>query len=376
MDTAVTLPPRKKDWINIAFLSLTPIIGVFGTLAYALTFGVRWWEPVLFLVFYALVGLSVTAGYHRLFAHKGYEAHPLIQGFFLFFGAMAFQNGVLQWVSDHRVHHRYVDKDWDPYSIKRGGLFAHIFWLFYKRPPHETFDNAPDLKKNPLVMLQYRAANSIGIVAGLGIPTLIGWAFGRPLGGLLWGGFLRVVVIHHTTFFVNSLAHLYGSRPYSEETSARDNWLLAFVTNGEGYHNFHHRFPSDFRNGIRWYDWDPTKWLIRTLAAMRLADGLRRTDRATIEKTRLELAMRHAEGRFAHLTADVRELVRTRLDAAARFLERAAANRRRFLERAAANRRRAHSVKRSRLAERACLARARKERRAALALLSTTTEPA
>jgi stearoyl-CoA desaturase (delta-9 desaturase) len=375
MDTAVTLP-RKKDWINIAFLSLTPIIGVFGTLAYALTFGVRWWEPVLFLVFYALVGLSVTAGYHRLFAHKGYEAHPLIQGFFLFFGAMAFQNGVLQWASDHRVHHRYVDKDWDPYSIKRGGLFAHIFWLFYKRPPHETFDNAPDLKKNPLVMLQYRAANYIGIIAGLGIPTLIGWAFGRPLGGLLWGGFLRVVVIHHTTFFVNSLAHLYGSRPYSEETSARDNWLLAFVTNGEGYHNFHHRFPSDFRNGIRWYDWDPTKWLIRTLAAMRLADGLRRTDRATIEKTRLELAMRHAEGRFAHLTADVRELVRTRLDAAARFLERAAANRRRFLERAAANRRRAHSAKRSRLAERACLARARKERRAALALLSTTTEPA
>jgi stearoyl-CoA desaturase (Delta-9 desaturase) len=361
-----TIPEKKKkDWINIAFLSLTPVIGVFGTAAYALTFGVRWWEPVLFLVFYALVGLSVTAGYHRLYAHKGYEAHPLVQAFFLFFGAMALQNGVLQWASDHRVHHHYVDKDWDPYSIKRGGLWAHIFWLFYKRPPHETFDNAPDLKKNRLVMLQYRASNYIGIVAGLGLPTLIGWAFGDPLGGLLWGGFLRIVVIHHTTFFVNSLAHLYGSRPYSEETSARDNWVLAFVTNGEGYHNFHHRFPSDFRNGIRWYHWDPTKWLIRTLAAMRLADGLRRTDRATIEKTRLEIAMRHAEGRLAHLTADVRELVRIRLDAASRFVERAAANRRR-----------ARSVKRSRLAERACLARARKERRAALALLSTTTESA
>jgi stearoyl-CoA desaturase (delta-9 desaturase) len=358
--TVTTNPEKKKDWINIAFLSLTPLIGVFGTAAYALTFGVRWWEPVLFLVFYALVGLSVTAGYHRLYAHKGYEAHPLVQGFFLFFGAMALQNGVLQWASDHRVHHRYVDKDWDPYSIKRGGLWAHIFWLFYKRPPHETFDNAPDLKKNPLVMLQYRASNYIGIVAGLGLPTLIGWAFGHPLGGLLWGGFLRIAVIHHTTFFVNSLAHLYGSRPYSEETSARDNWMLAFVTNGEGYHNFHHRFPSDFRNGIRWYHWDPTKWLIRSLAAMRLAEGLRRTDRATIEKTRLEIAMRHAEGRLAHLTADVRELVRTRLEEAARFLERAATNRRR-----------AHSVRRSRLAERACLARARKERRAALALLST-----
>jgi stearoyl-CoA desaturase (Delta-9 desaturase) len=369
MDTVVT-PPRKKDWINIIFLSLTPVIGVFGTLAYTLAFGVRWWEPVLFLVFYAVVGLSVTAGYHRLFAHKGYEAHPLVQGFFLFFGAMALQNGVLQWASDHRVHHRYVDKDWDPYSIKRGGLWAHIFWLFYKRPPHETFDNAPDLKKNRLVMLQYRAANYIGIVAGLGLPTLIGWAFGHPLGGLLWGGFLRIVVIHHTTFFVNSIAHLYGSRPYSEETSARDNWMLAFVTNGEGYHNFHHRFPSDFRNGIRWYHWDPTKWLIRALAAMRLADGLRRTDRATIEKTRLELAMRHAEGRFAHLTADARELVRARLDEAARFLERAAAHRHKAQARLALS---VRAWKRSVRVERACLFRARRHRRFALRILSDAT---
>src|SRR5438105_4055622 len=82
-----------------------------------------------------------------------------------------------------------------------------------------------------------------GIVAGLGIPAAVGAAFGDPIGGLLWGGFLRIVVIHHTTFFVNSIAHLYGSRPYTEENSARDNALLAFVTNGEGFHNFHHRFP-------------------------------------------------------------------------------------------------------------------------------------
>lgn len=297
---------RKKDWINIAFLSLTPVIGVVGTTAYALTFGVRWWEPVLLLVSYFLVGFSVTAGYHRLFAHRGYQSHPVVQAFYLFFGAMALQNSVLHWASDHRTHHRYVDREWDPYSIHRGGLWAHILWLFYKRPEHETFDNVPDLKKNRLVMLQYRWSNWIGIVAGLGLPTLIGWAFGRPIGGLLWGGFLRIAVIHHTTFFVNSIAHLYGSRPFSEGTSARDNWLLAFVTNGEGYHNFHHRFPSDFRNGIRWYHWDPTKWLIRVLAAVGLVQGLRRTPHAVIEKARLETAMLHAERRLAHLTVDVR----------------------------------------------------------------------
>ena len=138
---------------------------------------------------------------------------------------MALQNSILTGRSDHRTHHRYVDHDWDPYNIQRGGWWAHILWIFYKNPPGRTFEDVPDLQKNPLVRLQDRYATPIGIVAGLGIPTLIGAAFGDPLGGLLWGGFLRVVVIHHTTFFVNSIAHLYGSRPYTEENSARDNPL-------------------------------------------------------------------------------------------------------------------------------------------------------
>ncbi|MEP6993224.1 MAG: fatty acid desaturase, partial [Acidobacteriota bacterium] len=106
------------------------------------------------------------------------------------------------------------------------------------------------------------------------------------IGGLLWGGFLRIVLIHHTTFLVNSVAHLYGTRPYTEENSGRDNALLAFVTNGEGYHNFHHKFPSDFRNGIRWYQWDPTKWLIGLLGFLGLARHLVQTPQSVIELTR------------------------------------------------------------------------------------------
>ncbi len=260
---------RKKDWVRIAFFVLSPIVGIVGTAAWALTHGVAWWQPALFVVLYACIGVSVTAGYHRLFAHRTYECHPAVQAFYLFFGAMALQNSILNWASDHRLHHRYVDHDWDPYNIQRGGWWAHIVWIFYKSPADRKFDDVPDLQKNPLVRLQYRFSNLIGIGGGLGIPTLIGWAFGDPLGGLLWGGFLRVVVIHHTTFFVNSIAHLYGTRPYTEENSARDNPWIALVTNGEGYHNFHHRFPTDFRNGLRWYQWDPSKWWIRGLAAVR-----------------------------------------------------------------------------------------------------------
>jgi stearoyl-CoA desaturase (Delta-9 desaturase) len=287
----------RRSWVNILFLSLTPVIGIVGTAAYAIAFGVRWWEPALFVVLFGLVSFSVTAGYHRCFAHKAYVCHPAVQVFYLFFGAMALQNSALKWSSDHRDHHRYVDRDWDPYGIQRGGLWAHILWLFYTEPPERTYDNVPDLQANRLVRWQFRFNGAIGIIAGLGIPTLIGAFFGRPVGGLLWGGFLRIALIHHTTFLVNSVAHLYGTRPYTEASSARDNALLSLVTNGEGYHNFHHKFPSDFRNGVRWYQWDPTKWLIELLGMTGLARDLKRTPESVIEKTRLRIRAETEERR-------------------------------------------------------------------------------
>jgi stearoyl-CoA desaturase (delta-9 desaturase) len=142
------------------------------------------------------------------------------------------------------------------------------------------------------------------------IPTLIGAFFGRPLGGLLWGGFLRIVLIHHTTFLVNSVAHLYGTRPYTEGNSGRDNALLAFVTNGEGYHNFHHKFPSDFRNGVRWYQWDPTKWLIVLLGHVGLARHLVKTPDSVIEKTRRRM-LATAEARRNNAGSTIRRTERT-----------------------------------------------------------------
>ena len=313
----------RKNWLNILFLSLSPVIGVLGTAAYAVVCGVRWWEPVLFLTSFGLVSFSVTAGYHRCFAHKSYVSHPALQACYLFLGAMALQNSALKWSSDHRDHHRYVDKDWDPYSIKRGGLWAHLLWLFYVEPAKRTYENVPDLQSNPLVRWQFRWNNWIGIVAGLGLPTLVGALFGRPLGGLLWGGFLRIVVIHHTTFMVNSVAHLWGSRPYTDENSARDNGLLAFVTNGEGYHNFHHKFPSDFRNGMRWYQWDPTKWLIAALRVAGLAADLRKTPRAVIETARLRMKLGKAEKRLELAPARSVEEIRLQLQRARHALDRA-----------------------------------------------------
>ncbi|MFI5182428.1 MAG: fatty acid desaturase [Thermoanaerobaculia bacterium] len=278
---------RERDWTNILFLILSPLVGIGGTFAYSARFGVAWWEPVLCLMLFVTIGLSIGTGYHRRFAHRTYECHSAVEAVLLFFGAMALQNSALRWSRDHRDHHRFVDTDRDPYSIKRGALWAHFLWIFYKEPPDSGFENVPDLLGNPRVMWQHRWYSAVGVGIGLGLPTLVGALFGSPLGGLLWGGFLRIVLVHHTTFFVNSVAHLWGARPYSTENSARDNWILAFFTHGEGYHNFHHKFPSDFRNGIRWYQWDPNKWCIQGFRLSGLARNLRITPPPVIERARL-----------------------------------------------------------------------------------------
>ncbi len=313
---------RSKDWVNIAFLTFTPIIGIVGTALYTWRYGVHLWMPVLTVVMYLAVGFSITAGYHRFFSHKSYEASTPVQYVYAFFGAMAAQNSILWWSSAHRVHHKYVDHDWDPYNIQRGFWWAHIFWIFYKPVEEQpTFDNAPDLLSNKVVMWQHKWHKVILIVGGFGIPTLIGAMFGHPIAGLLWGGFLRLAVIHHTTFFVNSLAHMLGEPLYNAEVSARDNWMVALLTLGEGYHSFHHRFPADFRNGILWYHWDPAKWMIRALKAVGLASDLRTTAPPQIEQARMQAALRVVEAKIESAEATAAEPIRQRLHAALHDLE-------------------------------------------------------
>jgi len=309
--------------VNIAFLSLTPIVGVVGTAAYTWSHGFHLWMPLLTITMYLFVGMSICAGYHRFFSHKSYEASRPVQLFFAFFGAMAAENSILWWSSSHRTHHKHVDKDWDPYNIKRGFWWAHIVWIFYKNPESAKFDNAADLEANPIVMWQHRWHKVILIVGGFGLPALVGAMFGDPLAGLLWGGFLRIAVIHHTTFFVNSLAHYFGRPLYNAEVSARDNWMVALLTLGEGYHSFHHRFPADFRNGIRWYQWDPAKWFIRSLRWMGLAQDLVSTPEPQIEQARMRAALLHVQQRVESVPAVVAADFRSRVNTAVEHLEEA-----------------------------------------------------
>lgn len=262
-----SLPLYKRlNWVNTLFLILTPIGAAVLLPVHAHFAGFSWEALVIFLVYCACTSMSITAGYHRYLAHRSYDSKPLVKLFYLLFGAAAFQGSALQWCTDHRRHHRHVDTDVDPHNINQGFWYAHVGWLFLKEEPRYRDVFEADLLKDKMIVWQHKYFVPLAIFMGFGFPMIVGWFFGNPIGGLLWGGLLRVVVTNHSTFLINSLAHTLGTRPYSDKQTARDSLIMAILAFGEGYHNYHHQFASDYRNGIRWYQWDPTKWLIRTMS--------------------------------------------------------------------------------------------------------------
>jgi len=272
------------SWANTLFLILSPIVAVVGTTLYTIFSGFSWADLILFVVLYSLTGLSITAGYHRYYSHRSYQSNRLVQLFYLLFGASAFQNSVLHWASDHRIHHQHVDTDSDPYNIKKGFFWAHMGWIFYKSPSDRTFDNVPYLLNDKRVMFQHRYYIWIATIMGFVVPMLIASLWGHPMAGFFWGGWLKIVAIHHSTFLINSACHWFGSQPHTPETSARNCWWLAFATFGEGYHNFHHTFASDYRNGFKWYHWDPTKWVIYGFSKIGFTKKLNRSASKYMQK--------------------------------------------------------------------------------------------
>jgi stearoyl-CoA desaturase (delta-9 desaturase) len=310
-----TVPKPRLNKLNILFLLGTLLVALVGTPWYLLKVGLGWPEAVTFVVLYLFVGLSVTAGYHRLFAHKTYQAAWPVRLFFLVFGAGALENSVLNWSADHRVHHAHVDEERDPYNIQKGFWWAHMGWIFFENetPPPSV---VRDLAEDPLVVWQDRWYKWIGLAVALGIPLAVGLATGRLLGCLLIGGVLRVVASHHGTFFINSLCHMVGRQPYSTEHSARDSGVMAVLAFGEGYHNYHHSFPFDYRNGVKVWQFDPAKWTIWTLSRLGLARDLRRAPEAAVLKAKIEVQFERAKERLQQVVHDFRAHHEARLHAA------------------------------------------------------------
>jgi stearoyl-CoA desaturase (delta-9 desaturase) len=291
-------PPLIR--INVAIFVGLPLAALLLVPAWGVYRGFDTAQWLWALAFLYLNGMSITGGYHRLWAHKAYEASPALKWLFAFWGAGALQNSILEWASDHRRHHRHVDDDeLDPYSAGRGLWFSHMGWMLREyRSNASDFSNARDLQRDPVVMWQHRHYVALTVCMNLVLPLLLGVWLGDVIGTVLLVGLLRLVVNHHVTFFINSLAHFWGSRPYTESNSARDNGFLAFLTYGEGYHNFHHIFQADYRNGVRWWQWDPTKWMISACGQLGLAHNLNRVPDFRIQRALLDTEFDRARAKL------------------------------------------------------------------------------
>jgi len=308
---------KEVNWITTGFLFFTPILGLLGVLYCEW----NWKTWTLFFIHYITGGIGITAGYHRLFSHRAYSAHRIFKYILLFFATGCFQMSCLEWCNDHRAHHRhmhpegqnskdlnlisgclllpsrYTDTDKDPYTIKKGFWWAHLGWLIWNRKESPKSD-IRDLENDPAIRFQHEYYAPLAVLQGLVLPTAIaGSLWGDWMGGFLIAGVLSRVLVHHATFCVNSVAHYFGSFTYSDQRSPRDSWLVGLITFGEGYHNFHHEFPYDYRNGAEYHSFDPTKWLIWVLSYVGGTYKLMRFDSETIEKGKLQMLEKEVKRR-------------------------------------------------------------------------------
>src|SRR5574341_1526883 len=230
-----------------------------------------------FGILYLATGLGITVGYHRLIAHRSFACPNWVKVAFLIAGGWALENSALKWASDHRRHHAQCDREEDPYNAQRGFWWSHCGWIFFT-DPYADEKYAARLRQDRLVMWQHRYYVPV-VLSGLALPFAVGFLANGWKGAIscfLLAGVGRTFFVLNSTFCINSICHLWGRQPHGGSDSSRDSWWVSLLTFGEGYHNYHHAYQSDYRNGARWYNIDPSKWLIFTLSIFGQATSLRR----------------------------------------------------------------------------------------------------
>ena len=307
-----TAEDKSIDWVNTAFIVVAHLIGL-GAVIYSLIYGTKWENLVLAVGYFFFAGLSITGGYHRLYSHKTYRAAWPLRLIYILFGAAGVQNSIINWSSDHRRHHADTDHDEDPYNSLKGFWWSHVGWVLYKDPMRDL-GNVQDLFKDKLVAFQHKYYVALVVFMIVVVPGAIGMMWGDPVGAIMWAGVIRLCLQYHSTFSINSLAHMFGNRPYNAGISARDNGIVAIITMGEGYHNFHHQFPGDYRNGVRAWHFDPTKWIVKGLSWVKITRDLRKVSQQTIDRAKAQAEAAMAQASVAKTTLS--EAATASLDAA------------------------------------------------------------
>jgi stearoyl-CoA desaturase (delta-9 desaturase) len=293
-------PQRVSLTVRLLILGviIIPILGVIAAPFMVWGWGFRWADLGLLLTLYVLTVLGITVGYHRLFVHRSFETNIVVKFVLAVLGSMAVQGPLLAWVAKHRRHHQHADTADDPHSphghdggpldVLRGLWHAHIGWLFDPDPP-DLDRYVQDLKRSRAL----RAASAlffVWVALGLLIPAALGGlitgSWSGVWTGLIWGGLVRIFLVHHVTWSVNSACHLWGLRPYRSKDQSRNNAVFGVLAMGEGWHNTHHAFPTSARHGLRWWQIDVSYWVIWALARLGLAWDVKLPTRQALRERR------------------------------------------------------------------------------------------
>ncbi len=274
--------PLGQRVVNLIFI-LVPLCALVWAVVYAWGRGVGWTELGLMFGFYILTGFGITVGYHRLFTHKSFRTGKIMTTIFGVLGSMASEGPILTWVANHRCHHQHSDNDQDPHSphshgsgfkgLVKGFFMSHMGWLvFGKRRDLHRY--VPDLEADPLVSMLSRTF-LVWMALSLLLPGVIGglitMSWWGALMGFVWGGLIRIAVVHHITWSVNSVCHIWGSRPFESRDESRNNAIVGVLALGEGWHNNHHAFPTSARHGLKWWQFDSSYLLIKGMQKLGLA---------------------------------------------------------------------------------------------------------
>lgn len=292
---AESVPTEVPLSIKLATLAavVLPFLGFVAAIVLLWGRGVTWVELSLLGLMFVVSGCGVTIGFHRLLTHRSFETYRPIRLLLAICGSMSVEGPVLEWVATHRIHHQHSDREDDPHSpqlhgrgilgVLRGFWHAHVGWLFEPHPP-DMDRYVADLKRDPL-MQRVNDLFVVWVALGLLIPTVLGGVItGSWVGaglGFLWGGLVRVFIVHHVTWSINSVCHLWGQQPYKSRDHSKNNVIFGILGFGEGWHNNHHAFPTSARHGLDWWQFDISYLMIRGLEAVGLAWKLRVPDAET-----------------------------------------------------------------------------------------------
>jgi len=268
--TVATENRLPVDWATIIYMGL-----IHGVALLALLPGNFSWSAlgVGFALYWITGGVGVTLGFHRLVSHRSFQTPKWLEYFLILCGTLAAQGGPIEWIGVHRVHHKYSDQGLDPHDSNKGFWWSHMGWMFHVLPEHvDYYRYTKDINTDPVYVFLQKYFIHIQVALGLLLFAIGGWPW------VIWGIFVRLVVVFHCTWFVNSATHKFGYRTYESTDGSRNCWWVALLTFGEGWHNNHHAYQFSARHGIKWWEIDVTWMAIRTLQALGLASNVRLAD--------------------------------------------------------------------------------------------------